>query len=90
MKFVRLECNFEFYLCQTHLCNTVLDRHELEGDTSADVLRDLVGALESDTLLFRADSPPELAPFLAASWDPLLAWFSTRSASSCLHSLGLS
>ena len=65
---------------QTHLCNTVLDRHELEGDTSADVLRDLVGALESDTLLFRSDSPPELAPYLAGHWDPLLAWFSARSA----------
>lgn len=56
----------------------MIDRHEHEGDTVADVLRDLVGALETDTLLFRSDSPPELAPFLAQRWDPLLAWFSSR------------
>ncbi|XP_076459487.1 ATP synthase mitochondrial F1 complex assembly factor 2-like [Babylonia areolata] len=60
----------------TNLCNTALDnplqknRHKLTEY--------IVSILETDTIFYRLQEPPELNELQAAQWDPILQWANDR------------
>lgn len=60
----------------TSLCNTAIDNPtERPKET---VIQSILHFLETDTLCFRLDEPPELAELQTKHWDPLLSWFNNR------------
>lgn len=55
----------------TRLANTTIDAVAKSADA---VAADIVAFAGSDALLYRAESPADLAARQSASWDPVLAW----------------
>jgi chaperone required for assembly of F1-ATPase len=59
----------------TRLANAVIDA---VGEKPRAVAEEIEKYLDSDLLLYRAETPEELAARQSASWDPVLAWARDR------------
>merc|ERR1712004_19385 len=63
-------------MLMTLLCNTAIDNPtQRDKGTVADGMLEF---LETDTVCFQLDEPPELAELQSIEWDPLLHWIQER------------
>ncbi|XP_046348885.1 ATP synthase mitochondrial F1 complex assembly factor 2-like [Haliotis rufescens] len=58
------------------LCNTALDNPMHR--TREDLTESIIHFLETDTICYRLNDPPELMTFLEKDWDPVLDWARER------------
>ncbi|PIK54925.1 putative ATP synthase mitochondrial F1 complex assembly factor 2-like [Apostichopus japonicus] len=60
----------------TSLCNTAIDNPTERSKET--VIQSVLQFLETDTLCFRLDEPPELVELQTNHWDPVIQWFNDR------------
>lgn len=60
----------------TSLCNTAIENPT--GRSKETVIQSVMHFLETDTLCFRLDEPPELEELQTNHWDPVVSWFNNR------------
>ncbi|XP_072167727.1 ATP synthase mitochondrial F1 complex assembly factor 2-like [Diadema setosum] len=60
----------------TSLCNTALDNPTHR--TKVQKIKSILHFLETDTLCYRLEEPPELVAMQKTNWDPMLDWINER------------
>nr|XP_054763343.1 ATP synthase mitochondrial F1 complex assembly factor 2-like [Lytechinus pictus] len=60
----------------TALCNTVLDNPSHRS--KAQIIKAMLHFLETDTLCYRLEDPPELVAMQDERWEPMLEWINKR------------
>ncbi|XP_030841010.1 ATP synthase mitochondrial F1 complex assembly factor 2, partial [Strongylocentrotus purpuratus] len=60
----------------TALCNTVLDNPTHR--TKAQIIRAMLHFLETDTICYRLEDPPELVAMQDEKWEPMLDWINKK------------
>ncbi|XP_071489879.1 ATP synthase mitochondrial F1 complex assembly factor 2-like [Diadema antillarum] len=66
----------QHYMHLTSLCNTALDNPTHR--TKAQKIKSILHFLETDTLCYRLEEPPELVAMQKMNWDPMLDWINER------------